>query len=201
MLSTSYCTFAVVLSLKTASDCSLTYFRPVQKLRCSGLTWLNKKKVHKNHFWVLFHSAKSISNHFRTIKNFGIYFSKVQNFFMCWPQYFLGEGKWTQQKNTYDCSFIAQNPFHTNLELRKILEFFSQKFEIFVFRPPILHRWKKWTQQKITSECSFIAQNPFQTILGLWKIFQIFEIFWPRVSYIGFFIFSPKTFGESQELR
>ena len=85
MLSTSYCTFAVVWSLKTASDCSLTYFRPFQKLRCSGLTWLNK--------------TKSI-------------------------------------KITFAYSFIAQNLFQTILGLKKILEFFSQKFEIFVcFNP------------------------------------------------------------------
>ena len=48
MLSTSYCTFAVVLSLKAASDCSLTYFRPFQKLSCSDLTWLNKKSPQKS---------------------------------------------------------------------------------------------------------------------------------------------------------
>ena len=44
---TSYCTFAKVLSTKTASDCSLIYFRLFQKLSCSGLTWLNKTKFTK----------------------------------------------------------------------------------------------------------------------------------------------------------
>ena len=65
-LSTSYCTFAKVLSTKTASDCSLTYFRLFQQLKCSGPTWLNKTK---------------------------------------------------STKITFECSFLAQNPFQTNLGL------------------------------------------------------------------------------------
>ena len=69
-LSTSHWTFAKVLSTKTASDCSLTSFRLLQKLSFSCTIWLNKMKSTKNHFWVLFYSAKSISDHFRTPKNF-----------------------------------------------------------------------------------------------------------------------------------
>ena len=76
MLSTSYCTFAVVSSLKTASDYSLTI--PETELFKSYL--VEQKKVHKNHFLVLFHSAKSISNYFRTIKIFGIFFLKNSKF-------------------------------------------------------------------------------------------------------------------------
>ena len=85
MLSTSYCTFAVVLSLRTASDCSLTYFRPFHNLSCSGITWLSKKR---------------------------------------------------STKITFECSFIAQNPFQTTLGLSKIFEFFSQKLEIFICVDP-----------------------------------------------------------------
>ena len=84
-LSTSYCTFPEVLSTKTASDCSLTYFRLFQKLSCSRPTWLNKMK---------------------------------------------------STKITFQCSFIAQNPFQTILGLRKILAFFSQEFENFVCLDP-----------------------------------------------------------------
>ena len=35
----------------------------------------------KNHFWVLFHSAKSISDHFRTLKNFRKIFEKIFEIF------------------------------------------------------------------------------------------------------------------------
>ena len=136
MLSPSYCTFGIVLSLKTASDCSLSYCRPFKNLSFSYPTWLNKMKSTKNHFWVHFHSEKSIANLFKTLKIFGIFSRKFKFFYMCWPSYCLDEEKWTQQKILFECSFIAQNLFQTILGLWTILEFFSQKFKIFVFSTP-----------------------------------------------------------------
>ena len=79
--------------------------------------------------------------------------------------YCIGEKKWSQQKITFECSFIAQNPFQTILEHGKTLKHFRKFFNFLYVSNPILHRWKKWSQQKITFECSLIAQNPFQTIL------------------------------------
>ena len=92
------------------------------------------KSTKKNQFWVLFHSTKSISDHFRTFKIFEKFFSKIKIFFMFRPLYFIGEKKWSQQKITFECSFIVQNPFQTILGLWKILKIFK-KFEIFMFRP------------------------------------------------------------------
>ena len=66
-----------VMSTKTASDSSLTYFRLFQNLSFSCPTWLNKLKFTKNHFCVLFYCAKSIPDHYRTSKNFTIFFSKI----------------------------------------------------------------------------------------------------------------------------
>ena len=42
----------------------------------------------------------------------------------------------SQQKIFFECSVIVQNPVQTILGVRTILEFFSQKFEIFVFSTP-----------------------------------------------------------------
>ena len=36
--------------------------------------------ITKNQLWVLFHSAKSISDHFGTSKKFGIFVSKILKF-------------------------------------------------------------------------------------------------------------------------
>ena len=47
MLSTSSCTFAKVLSTKTASNCSLTYFRPFHKLSCSGSDLVEQNEANK----------------------------------------------------------------------------------------------------------------------------------------------------------
>ena len=47
----------------------------------------------------------------------------------------MGEKNEVNKKINFECSFIAQNPFQTILVLKKILEFFSQKFGIFVFQP------------------------------------------------------------------
>ena len=174
MLSSSYCTFAIVLSLKTASDCSLSYCRPFKNLSFSYPTWLNKMKSTKNHFWVHFHSRKSISNHFKTLKNFGIFFLKFK-IFICWPPYCLDEEKWTQQKILFECSFIAQNSFQTILGLWKTLKIFRKKIWNFCVSTPILHRWKKWSQQKIIFGCSVIVQNPVQTILGLRTTLEFFS--------------------------
>ena len=41
---------------------------------------------------------------------------------MFWPPYFIGEKKWSQQKITFECSFIVQNPFQTILGLWKTLK-------------------------------------------------------------------------------
>ena len=167
MLSTSYCTFGIVLSLKTASDCSLSYCRPFKNLSFSYPTRLNKMKSTKYQFWVHFHSAKSISNHFKTLKKFWIFFLKKSE-------------KWNQQKILFECSFIAQNSFQTILGLWKTLKNFRKEIWNFCVSTPILHRWKKWSQQKIIFGCSVIVQNPVQTILGLRTILEFsqkFEIF------------------------
>ena len=143
MLSTTYRTFCKVLSAKTASDCSLSF---ADHLR----TWV-----------------------FPTL---------------------LGWTNWSQQKITFDCSFIVQNPFQAFLGLWKTLKNFRKIFWSFLFiSTPIIIGEKKWSQQKISFECSFIVQNPFQTVLGLWKVFEIFENFRLLVSYIRFFyVFTKK---------
>ena len=132
MLSTSSCTFAKVLSTKTASDCSLTYFRPFHKLGCSGLTWLNEMKPTKNHYWVLFHSAKSISNHFRTLKKCRFFFSKIQNSYMCWPPILP---RWTKMNSTKNHMWVLfhsakSNSYHfrTFENFEKFLKFFEISF-------------------------------------------------------------------------
>ena len=52
------------------------------------------------------------------------------------PPYCIGAKKLSRQKFTFECSFIAQNPFQTILGLQKTLNNFSQKFEIFVCFDP-----------------------------------------------------------------
>ena len=49
------------------------------------------------------------------------------------PLYYLGEKSEVNKKITFECSFIAQNPFQTILGLQKILKIFFKKFEIFMF--------------------------------------------------------------------
>ena len=93
---------------------------------------------------------------------------------MFWPPYFIGEKKWSQQKITFECSLIAQNPFQTHFRTLKNFENFFQKIRHFYVSALYYLGEKKWSQQKITFECSFIAQNPFQTILVLQKILKIF---------------------------
>ena len=99
MLSSTYSTFCKVLSAKTVSDCSLSYCRPIKNLSFSYPTWLNKLKSIKNHFCALFHSAKSISGHFRTSKKFEIFFQKIRNFYMFRPLYYLGEKSEVNKKS------------------------------------------------------------------------------------------------------
>ena len=113
-----------------STSCS-TFCKSIISKNCF---WLFQKFSTKNHFWVLFHSAKPISDHFRTLKNFEKFFPKIWNFYVSTPWLHRWK-KWSQQKITFECSFIAQNPFQTILGLRKILKNFSQKFEIFMFRP------------------------------------------------------------------
>ena len=98
MPSTTYSTFCKVLSAKTVSDCSLSYWRPFKNLSFPYPTWLNKVKSTKNHFCALFHSAKSISGHFRTSKNFEFFF-KIRNFYMFRPLHYLGEKSEVNKKS------------------------------------------------------------------------------------------------------
>ena len=57
-----------------------------------------QNEVHKNHFWVLFLSAKSIPDHSRTSKNFGI-FSKIWNFCMFRPPILHGRKNEVKKKS------------------------------------------------------------------------------------------------------
>ena len=91
---------------------------------------VEQMKSTKNQFWVLFHSAKSISDHFRTFKNFENFFQKNRNFYVSTP-ILLRWKKWSQQKITFECFFIAQNPFQTILGLWKTLKNFRKNFWIF----------------------------------------------------------------------
>ena len=84
-------TFAIVLSLKTASDCSLTYFRPFQKLSCCGPTWLNKKRSTKITFECSFIAQNPlhiISGHQKILEFF---FLKNLKFCVFQPLYCIGE--------------------------------------------------------------------------------------------------------------
>ena len=144
-------------------------------LYCMG----EKMKLTKNHFWVLFHSAESIPDHFSTQKNFGIFFSKI---FMFRPLCYLGEKKWSQQKIAFECSFIAQNPFQTILGLWKTLKKFRKSFWNLCVSTPILHRWKKVKSTKnhfwVLFHSAKSNSDNFRTLKN-WKIFEkIFENFW-----------------------
>ena len=79
-LSTSHCTSAKVLSTKTASDCSLTSFRLLQKLSFSCPIWLNKMKSTN----IIFESSFIAKNPFHAIlglqKTFEIFFQKITKF-------------------------------------------------------------------------------------------------------------------------
>ena len=172
MLSTSCCTFAIVLSLKTASDCSLTYFRPFQKLSCSGPTW-TKWSPQK----ITFECSFIAQNPFLTIlglkKNFGFFFSKIQDFYVLTP-ILPRWGKVNSPKNHIWVLFYRVKSISDHFRTLKNFEKFFKNLSFFVLTP-ILLRWKKWSQQKIIFECSFIAQNPFHAISGLWKILKIFR--------------------------
>ena len=134
-LSTSHWTFAKVLSTKTASDCSLTSFRLLQKLSFSCPIWLNKIKSPK----IIFESSFIAKNPFHAIlglqKIFLIFFRKITKFLYVSTPKLHSWIKWSQQKITFECSFIAQIPFQTILGLRKIFEIFK-KFEIFICFDP-----------------------------------------------------------------
>ena len=75
MLSALYCTFAKVLSLESASDCPLTYFRPIQKLSFSGPTRFNKMK----HTKITFERSFIAQNPFQPILGLE---KKFYNFFL-----------------------------------------------------------------------------------------------------------------------
>ena len=118
-------------------------------------------KSTKNHFWVLFHSAKSISDHFRTRKNFEN-FQKIWNFYVSTP-ILLRWKKWSQQKIIFECSFIAQNPFQTILGLWKFFKFFRKKFlKILKFFPSLTPYRKIFS----SIENEFIPSSNWGTALG-----------------------------------
>ena len=74
-----------VLSTKTVSDCSLTYFKLFQKLSCSGRTWLNKMKSTKITFECFFIAQNPIQSILGFRKILEIFFSKNLNFCMFRP--------------------------------------------------------------------------------------------------------------------
>ena len=59
------------------------------------------------------------------------------------PLYYLGEKSEVNKKITFECSFIAQNPFQTILGLQKIFKIFFKKFEIFICFDPYTTLVKK----------------------------------------------------------
>ena len=127
--------FQTILGLRKFLDFFFSKIWNFCMFRPPYTAWEKKMMSTRNHFWVLFHSAKSFPDHFSTQKNFGIFFSKSWNFCMFQPLYCLDEKKWSQQKIIFECFFIAQNPFQTILGLWKTLKHFRKIFEIFVFRP------------------------------------------------------------------
>ena len=56
-------------------------------------------------------------------------------------------------KITFERYFIAQNPFKTILGLRKILEFFSQKFEILKCLDP----YTAWVKKSEVNKKSLLS--------------------------------------------
>ena len=97
-----------------------------QTLYCIG----EKSEINKKSFLVLFYSAKPISYNFRTLKNFENFSSKIWNFCVSTPILHRWK-RWSQQKITFECSFIAQNPFQTILGLWKTLKNFRKNFSNF----------------------------------------------------------------------
>ena len=93
------------------------YNKIKEKLSTSHCTFANECIVNKNCFWQLF-------DLFQTISETELFGPTCSN-------------KMKSTKITFECFFLAQNPFQTILGLRKILEFFSQKFEIFVGFDPL----------------------------------------------------------------
>ena len=85
-------------------------------------------KSTKNHFLVLFYSAKPISYNFRALENFEKFWKKFLNFCVFRPLYCIGEKSEVDKKITFECSFIAQNPFQTILGLWKTLKNFGKNF-------------------------------------------------------------------------
>ena len=107
---------------------------------------VRKVKSAKNHFLVIFYSAKSISDHF-TISDLFQVFSKNQFFSLFRALYCKGE-KHEVRKKSFWCSVIVQNPFQTNLRFENFFKFFFKTSIFFTVSNPILQRWEAWGKKK-----------------------------------------------------
>ena len=130
-ISTWYRTFCKSVVNKNCFWPSFDLFQTISEHEFFMPYLVEQKKFPKNHFWVLFYRAKSIWYNFRTSKNFGFF---SQNFSFFWiflkcfdPPYCQNEKKWSQQKMTYECTFIAQNSFQTFWGLQKVWILFFKK--------------------------------------------------------------------------
>ena len=70
------------------------------------------------------------------------------------------------KKMTFECSFIAQNPFQTILEHRKTLKHFQKFFNFLYVSNPILHRWKKVKSTKNHFWVLFHSLRPYRKIFS-----------------------------------
>ena len=76
MLFTSYCTFLQMYSQQKRLLSALDLFQTISESDLIPPYLVEQNEVNKKSFLSAFHSAKSISNHFRTSKNFQIFSQK-----------------------------------------------------------------------------------------------------------------------------
>ena len=129
----------------------------------------------KNHFLVLFYSAKSSSDHF-TISELSSYFSKNQFFSLFRFLYCKVKKQEVRKKITFQSFFIVQNPLQTILRFQNIFNVFFQSINFFHGFEAYTAKVKNMRSEKNHFYCSFIVQNPIQTVLR----FQIFHVFFRK---------------------
>ena len=105
---------------------------------------VRKVKSAKNHFLVLFYSAKSISDHFTISETFQVFFSKNQFFSLLQTLYCKGEKHEVRKKIVLVLFYSAKsNSDHvTNSDFSR---FFFGKVNFSTVSTPILHKWEKWS--------------------------------------------------------
>ena len=108
---------------------------------------VRKEKSAKNHFLVIFCSAKSISDHFTISEIFQVFWKNQFSLFR--TLYCKGE-KHEVRKKSFLVLFYSAISISDQFTIWELFQvFFSKHQFFFTVSNPILQRWEAWGQKKI----------------------------------------------------